>query len=186
MARRGGGSERRWQVRLQDARINNRKCKDESTQIKAGRGFHIVGVAANRQRRLGQSVPTPERGVACLTWGRGRIKADPSSAFDGGVLGYQSAKPHCGVARTHGGRANRLTAILTSAFRDRNYSPACQNLRSITSSQQLGSPWRAFTKLPDNSLGRVNMTSDNWRLQNLLISMMYRSDHLRADPGGNL
>lgn len=30
------------------------------------------------------------------------------------------------------------------------------------------------------------MTSDNWCLQNLLISMMYRSVRLHADPGGNL
>lgn len=106
--------------------------------------------------------------------------------FEDGILGKQSAKPLCEVALTRGGRSNRLTAILTSVFRDGNYSPACHNLRSITSSQQLRSPWPAFTKLPDYSPGRVNMTSDNWRLQNLLISMMYRSVYLRADPGGNL
>lgn len=106
--------------------------------------------------------------------------------FEDGILGNQSEKPLCEVACTHQTRSNRLTAILTSVLQNRNYSLACQNLRSITSSQQFRSPWRAFTKLPDYSLGRVNMTSDNWRLQNLLISMMYRSVQLHTDPGGNL
>lgn len=114
------------------------------------------------------------------------ISVQPLMGFEDGILGKQSAKPLCELARTQGGRANRLTAILTSLFRDRNYLLACLNPRSITSSQQLCSPWRTFTKLPDYSLGRVNMTSDNWRLQNLLISMMYRSVHRRTDPGGNL
>lgn len=30
------------------------------------------------------------------------------------------------------------------------------------------------------------MTGNNWRLQNLLISMMYRSVHLRPDHRGDL
>lgn len=33
----------------------------------------------------------------------------------------------------------------------------------------------SFTKLDDYSLGRLNMTCNNWRLQILLISMMYWS-----------